>query len=169
MDGITEFLRRLATSGAGRGAGQVAGDAALGVGRNAGALAGIDANAAGARRWLEGQQALAGLDEAQRYPGPAAPVPFEDAWMMQDGSMTAGGLGGGSVPGYDAAANMAYGGSPDGATAYENVGDNGMIDPRESMLLSTPLGRKQLRDGWQPGPDQRAAHMALLREVLSRG
>lgn len=163
MDEITKYLRQLL---AGSGAGRVAGDAAAGVGRNAGAMAGIDANAVDARRWLEGQQALAGLDEMQRYPGPAT---GGDAWMMQDGSMTSGGAGGGSVPGYDAAANMAYGGSPDGAQAYQNVGDGGVIDRRESRLLSTPLGRKELRDGWQPGPDHRAAYMALLRQVLSRG
>lgn len=180
MDAITKFLRDLST---GAGAGRVAGaDMGSSLGRNAGALAGVDANALDARRWLEEQQALAGLDEMQRYPGPVGP-------------------GGGTQAGADAAANMAFGPSPFDAVTVASTGGQGsggvrygeeavgggqgLVEspgqffgdgtqgmppaPGASMLLGTPLGRKEMRDGWQPGPDMRAAQMAVLREVLSRG
>ena len=153
--------RRMA---AGAGAGGLAGRQ-MSEGRTLGALAGIDANAAQAQGFLDGYNTLAGLDEMAQYPGPAT---GGDWWMMQDGSMTAGGDRGGSVPGYDAAANVAYGGSPDGAVAYRNVGDAGVIDSRESMLLRTPLGRKRLRDGWE-SPEVDAANAAILRAALTRG
>ena len=109
-------------------------------GADVGMMAADSMNLEVARQNIEAAQALAGWDEAVRFPGPP-------------------GRGGGTFAGQEAASDALYPAS--GSEQW--LGPT----PGQAVLLESPMGRKQVRDGWQmPGPlqaDMRALAVALLR------